>query len=313
MEDLTLADPHFDLPGKIGLIIGTNLLQDIVTADIRHGSPDQPIAIKTIFGWAMSGRYQTDSEHNSSQTAQVYHFASNLSSDELLQRFWETEEVSTPSQCYLPEEQVVLDYFKFNHVHLPAGCYQVSLPKKIDPPPMGMTRMQAVRMFYSNEASMIHKGSWKKFQDVVEEYLNLRHAEPLSSTDLTKPPDSVYYLPMHAVCKETSSTTKLRVVFDASARDSTGTSLNDTLLVGPTLYPNLTGILIRFRSYLVAISADISKMYWAVELDLADWDLHWFMWRPQLLDFHRLQDDKSHLRCSRITLCCYLSFTENCQ
>ena len=63
---------------------------------------------------------------------------------------------------------------------------------------------------------------------------------------------------MHAVCKDSSSTTKLRVVFDASAKSSNGISLNDILMVGPTLYPSITDILIRFRSYKVAISADIS-------------------------------------------------------
>ncbi len=64
---------------------------------------------------------------------------------------------------------------------------------------------------------------------------------------------------MHAVMKESSTTTKLHVVFDASAQTTTGYSLNDTLLVGPTLYPDLIDILLRFRSYPVAITADISK------------------------------------------------------
>ena len=77
-------------------------------------------------------------------------------------------------------------------------------------------------------------------------------------------------LEMHGVIKESSSTTKLRVVFDASAKSSTGVSLNDTLLVGPTLYPTLTDILVRFHSYPIAISADIFKMYRAVELHPSD-------------------------------------------
>ena len=85
---------------------------------------------------------------------------------------------------------------------------------------------------------------------------------------------------MHAVVKESSSTTKLRVVFDASATSSSGHSLSDTLLVVPTLYHNLTDILLQFRSYPVAISADISKMYRAVELSPPDRDLHRFVWRP---------------------------------
>ena len=59
-------------------------------------------------------------------------------------------------------------------------------------------------------------------------------------------------MPMHSVIKESSTTTKLRVVFDASAKSSTGISLNDTLQVGPTINPSLTDILIRFRKSKVA-------------------------------------------------------------
>ena len=85
---------------------------------------------------------------------------------------------------------------------------------------------------------------------------------------------------MHAVYKATSATTKVRAVFDASAKSSTGVSLNDTLLVGPTTHPLLIDVLLLFRSYPVALTADVSKMYRAVELTKSDRDLHRFVWRP---------------------------------
>ena len=97
---------------------------------------------------------------------------------------------------------------------------------------------------------------------------------------LQLPPECSYYMPMHGVVKESSSTTKLRVVFDASAKTTSGISQNDTLMVGPTLYPNITDILLRFRTYPVAVSSDISKMYRAVELCETDRDVHRFLWRP---------------------------------
>ena len=84
---------------------------------------------------------------------------------------------------------------------------------------------------------------------------------------------------MHAVIKNNSSTTKLRVVFDASAKTTSGHSLNDTLLVGPTLYPTITKILLRFRLYPIAISGNISKMYLAVDLAPRDRNLQRFVWR----------------------------------
>ena len=94
---------------------------------------------------------------------------------------------------------------------------------------------------------------------------------------------------MHTVRKDSSTTTKMRVVFDASAESATGVSLNDTLLVGPTIHPPLVDILIRFRSHRVALTADVSKMYRAVELAESDRDFHRFVWRENpndvLLDY----------------------------
>ena len=91
---------------------------------------------------------------------------------------------------------------------------------------------------------------------------------------------NTYYMPMHAVHKSTSTSTKLRVVFDASCPTTTGVSLNNILAAGPTLHPNLDTILLRFRSYRVALSGDIGKMYREVLLSVPDRQLHRFLWRP---------------------------------
>ena len=94
---------------------------------------------------------------------------------------------------------------------------------------------------------------------------------------------------MHAVKKKSSTTTKIRVVFDASAKSSTGVSLNDILLVGPTIHPPLLDVLLRFRLHRVALVADVSRMYRAIELTKSDRDLHRFVWRKNpkdpLLDY----------------------------
>ena len=51
------------------------------------------------------------------------------------------------------------------------------------------------------------------------------------------------------------------------------------LAVGPNLHPNLDQILVKFRSYRVAVSSDIGKMYREVVLCQADGQLHRFVWR----------------------------------
>ena len=70
-----------------------------------------------------------------------------------------------------------------------------------------------------------------------------------------------YYLPHHVVVKEASTTTKVRVVFDGSAKSTSRLSINDVQLVDPVVQDDLFSILKRFQQYPVVLSADIEKMY----------------------------------------------------
>ena len=107
----------------------------------------------------------------------------------------------------------------------------------------------------------------------MEEYFEQGHAELVPTSDLDKPASQTFYLPMHAVRKETSTTTKVRAVFDASAASSSGVSLNSLLMVESTVHSSLTDVLIRFRLHHVALTTNVSRMYRAVLLDKADKDL----------------------------------------
>lgn len=88
-----------------------------------------------------------------------------------------------------------------------------------------------------------------------------------------------YYIPHQAVIKESSSTTKLRVVFDASCKTTNGTSLNDIMFIGPKLQQEITDILLRWRSYKIAFTADIEKMYRQIKIAEEDQDFHRILWR----------------------------------
>ena len=114
---------------------------------------------------------------------------------------------------------------------------------------------------------------------MVHEYLTLGHAQLVTQAEKCTPTALTYVLPMHAVYKATSSSTKVRVVFDGSCPTTSGLSLNNMLAVGPTLHPNLDQILVKFRSYRVAVSSDIGKMYREILLCQEDRQLHRFIWR----------------------------------
>ena len=60
--------------------------------------------------------------------------------------------------------------------------------------------------------------------------------------------DGVHYLPHHAVIRKDKATTRLRIVFDASAK-ANGVSLNDCLFAGPKFDQKILAILLRFRAH----------------------------------------------------------------
>ena len=88
----------------------------------------------------------------------------------------------------------------------------------------------------------------------------------------------IYYMPHRPVVRESSSTTRVRPVFDASAPGYNGVSLNDCLETGPSLIPNLAEMLIRFRRWKVALTADITKAFLQIKVRREDRDVHRFLW-----------------------------------
>ena len=81
--------------------------------------------------------------------------------------------------------------------------------KDLSTKPVGESRSQAVQTFLSLECSLKARDCFKEISYVMQEYLDLGHAEMVLIADLERPPDKVFYLPMHAVYKALSTTTKV--------------------------------------------------------------------------------------------------------
>ena len=105
--------------------------------------------------------------------------------------------------------------------------------------------------------------------------------EKIPEAEIPIASSKTFYLPHHCVLKESSPTTKLRVVFDASAKTASRVSLNDNLMLSPKTQKDLLEILIRFRFrfHKVALSADIAKTYRQVLLDKEHKDFHRLLWK----------------------------------
>ena len=88
----------------------------------------------------------------------------------------------------------------------------------------------------------------------------------------------VTYLPHRAVIREDKQSTKVRIVFDASAKGSNGVSLNDCLYKGTALIPLLYDLFLKFRENPIAITADIEKAYLQISVAPEHRNFLRFLW-----------------------------------
>ncbi len=267
LRSYQLADP--DLGGHVDLILGVTDSLALFTGETFR--VQGMVAVPTQLGLCLSGPMLT-TDPPLALVATVP--PTDLQSD--LSKLWELDQVPESPE-HSSEDQRVIE--EFNQTYsFSDGRFSVSLPKVPDPPKLGESRRQAVSRLLQNEKSLAKKGKLESFQAAVREYVDLGHAHRIPFQQL-HPATSHFYLPVHGVFKDCSTTTKVRAVFDASARTSSSHSLNDTLLSGPNLYPPLTDILLRFRRFPVGMSADISKMFREILLNPGEKDLHRFMMR----------------------------------
>ena len=72
----------------------------------------------------------------------------------------------------------------------------------------------------------------------------------------------LHYLPYHPVITPLKTTTKIRIVYDASVKAKKGMkSLDECLYRGPITITSMCGVLIRFCIYFIATLADIKKAF----------------------------------------------------
>ncbi|XP_063979920.1 uncharacterized protein LOC135163945 [Diachasmimorpha longicaudata] len=247
-KNLKLADPTFYLPGPIEMLLGSGPTLALLCVGQYVVPPDLYLQ-KTQLGWIVGG----SSTPSSSQLKQQ-NFC--LSADFNLEKFWALEEI--PTQKFLsPEEQLAEKHYIDNYSRDSEGRYIVSLPFKQNHQRLSASREIALKRLKSLERKFNRQPDMKEqYTAVLAEYLSLNHMTQVEYDDGTG-----FYLPHHAVIKEASLTTKIRVVFDGSARTTDGISLNSALMVGPTIQDDIFSLLTRFRFHKYVLTGDIEKMY----------------------------------------------------
>ncbi|XP_049284796.1 uncharacterized protein LOC125764501 [Anopheles funestus] len=272
---LQLADPHYNIPGRIDMIIGAGIFYKLLKGG-RFNIPNSNISlVETVFGWIVTGlATKTDSSDSPNVTCNMTTVADI---QQQLQKFWQIEEVEERT-ILTSDEKRCEQYYNKTTVRDNLGRYMVKLPKHPDWEQMiGHSKSTALRRFASLEKKLEGNEQLRvQYNTFMEEYISLGHMS-LATNDSDS--STNYFLPHHPVIKEASTTTKLRVVFDGSAVTTTGKSLNDALLVGPVVQDDLLNLVIRFRKFPVVLIADIEKMYRQVLVHPDDRSLQQILWR----------------------------------
>lgn len=294
---IELADPSFGTPNKIDLLLGAEVYCQIMLQGFITGPPGSPIAQKTTLGWILSGTVgEVGKSVETCHNVIVSMHSVPLEENDLLKRFWEleSEQYSTEKKHLTEEEQECEKFYAKTIERDESGRYVVRLPFRTTDPQSkyGNSQHIARKRFLLLEKRLQKNPNLKaEYVKVINEYLELGHMEIVQDKDKS---DAVY-LPHHAVVRNDKLTTKVRVVFDASCPGSNGVSLNQDLLVGPTLQAELRHILLRWRCYPICIVADVIKMYRQVKVSSADVDFQRLLWRENP------EDELQHLRLSRVT------------
>ncbi|XP_033298741.1 uncharacterized protein LOC117204925 [Bombus bifarius] len=271
-RNIQLADPQFHCPAPIDVLLSTgSTFAALCIGQVNLTQPDEPELRlqKTRFGWVIGGS-------PASQTAINTFHATTTALQEDLARFWEIDE--GPATTHLSESERLCEEHFRNHVRrTKEGRYIVALPFNEKLSSLGSSKAAAMSRLASLHRRFQRDKQYETaYSAVIQEYLDLGHMTKINTDHAT---DHGYYLPHHGVIKESSDTTKLRVVFDGSASSTTGVSLNDALHTGPKLQEDLRHILLRFRSFQYVLTGDIEKMYRQFILRPEDRPYQKILWR----------------------------------
>ncbi|XP_036345643.1 uncharacterized protein LOC118754877, partial [Rhagoletis pomonella] len=271
-QNTPLADEGFNKAHPIDLLLGTEAFFDILSIGQVRLGVNMPVLQKTLLGWVVSGRCQTGSTTSHSYSISMDEVINNN-----IERLWRIEEVNTSVDIYTPEQRSCEEAFKNTVRRQPDGRVVVRLPFKDDPGLLGHSYEIARKRFEALERRLSRTSDVKRqYADFMLEYEQLGHMSLVTTPKLDVPH---FYIPHHCVLKPNSTTTKLRVVFDASCQTTTQRSLNDLLMVGPTIQPDLYTLLLRFRTYRYAITADVVKMFRQILVDPHDRKFQYILWR----------------------------------
>ena len=287
-----LEQCDFPKPAKNGLV---DLLIGVDNADLHYskadvnGPPGSPIARLGPLGWTCigpTGRQLGKRSHlimHSFLTRDAHIEKANVGCCDVnntLRKFWEIETYGTETkraEVMTKEERSALEKVESSLTHN-GSRYSLAVPWKEDNPGLPNNRELAKNRLESTERSLNTKDVFvkKQYEETIKSYVEKGYLRKLSPEERSSP--SSWYLPHFPIVKLDKSTTKVRIVFDCSAKYK-GVALNDVIHAGPKLQTELFDVLVRFRRNPIGLACDIREMYLRIEIEEKDRPYFRILWR----------------------------------
>lgn len=279
LASAVLADPWHNIPGRVDMLLGAGVWATILNDGIMRKMINGSVALaqSTSFGWVVYGQ-MASCLHLRIANCQVKNLQTDVALDRLLLRFWSGDEMY-PKRAWTEEEHRAEEIFVNTHQRDAKGRFIVQIPRRIDAPPLGNSRVAAKACFLSVERKLLKNPDLHaKYQAVFHDYRAKQHL--VLATEPPVSEDQTYYMQHHAINTDPClGKGKFRIVFNASAPSSNGVSFNDQQLSGPKLIDDIGEFFIRFRMRKYAITADISQMYRQVRVSPIEWNFQRVMYR----------------------------------
>ena len=177
-KNLQLADPNFNKPAPIDLLIGSgSTLSMFCIGQINLSAEDKDLyALKTRLGWIIGGT-------PNDQTRKTQFNCHLIDLQEDIRKFWELEEGLNPS--HLSAEELACERHFQQHVKREnSGRYVVALPFKPNCIELGESYPRALKrlnsLFYKFDKNPDLKD---RYTEVINEYLHLNHMSEVKNVD----------------------------------------------------------------------------------------------------------------------------------
>ncbi|VDK45702.1 unnamed protein product, partial [Cylicostephanus goldi] len=264
---------------KPQILLGCDYLWNFIESGMKLSLPSGLQLIPTKLGYIISGRQSQSSQ----RPAITCTLQGSETEKEIWDRYWSlestgTEEFTGTQQTELQKiNEKVLQDFK-ESIEKREDGYYVRLPWKEDHPDLpdnkalALKRLEKVLEIYQNDTETLNAYD-KTFKDQLEKGV-IEEVSPNEPTEGS----IIHYLPHQAVITPSKETTRMRIVFDASAHYKDCPCLNDVLHQGPLILPDLVGVILRFRLHRIAVMSDIEKAFLQVRLQERDRDATRCIW-----------------------------------